>query len=60
MIFANMTIEELETELTEIGDQIGDLYVNEQITDEEYFAAASLLRLEELAISIELSERGVK
>ena len=60
MIFANMTIEELETELIEIGDQISELYCNEDLSDEAYFEAASLLRLEELAISIELSERGVK
>jgi len=60
MIFAKMTIEELETELIEIGDQINELYCNEEISDEAYFEAASLLQLEELAISIELTERGVK
>ena len=60
MIFAYMTMKELETELIEIGDQISELYCNEDLTDEEYFAAAGLLRLEELAISIELSERGIK
>ena len=56
MIFANMTTEELEKELIEIGEQINAFY-SEDLSDE---AAASLLRLEKLAISIELTERGVK
>jgi hypothetical protein len=60
MKFTNMTTEELENEFIEIGDQINELYCNEDLSDEEYFEAASQLRLEELAISIELAERGVK
>jgi hypothetical protein len=60
MKFENMTTEELETELIEIGDQINELYCNEDILDTEFFEAASQLRLEELAISIELFERGGK
>ncbi len=55
-----MTTEELENEFIEIGDQINELYCNEDISDEEYFETASQLSLEELAISIELFERGVK
>tara|TARA_R110001606_G_scaffold386383_1_gene550388 strand:- start:151 stop:333 length:183 start_codon:yes stop_codon:yes gene_type:complete len=60
MKFTKMTTEELENEFIEIGDQINELYSNQDISDEEYFEAASQLRLEELAISIELFERGVK
>ena len=60
MKFTKMTTEELENEFIEIGDQINELYSNQDISDEEYFQAASQLRLEELAISIELFERGVK
>ena len=39
---------------------VGTHTIKQDLSDEEYFEAASQLRLEELAISIELFERGVK
>lgn len=43
MKFTKMTTEELENEFIEIGDQINELYFNQDLSDEEYFEAASQL-----------------